>query len=749
MVQTQNDRLLLLFYLINIKTKDIILLGGEKMADIIKILTQELNVKEWQIKNTVDLIDAGNTIPFIARYRKEATGELDDTVLRQLDERLTYLRNLEAKKQEVIRLIEEQGKLTPELQVKIENAVTITEVDDIYRPFRPKKRTRATIAKERGLEPLAIFIINQDFEGSLMEEAEKYINTELGVESAQDALSGALDIIAEDISDNADFRKEIRAMTYREGLIVCKALKEETSPYEMYYKYTEAVNRIVPHRTLAINRGEKEEFLSVNIESPSDMIIAYLEKKILKRNNEESDYIKSTIKDSYLRLIEPSVEREIRNILTERAEDQAIRVFAANLKNLLLQAPIKGKAVLGFDPGFRTGCKIAVVDETGKFLDYATVYSTAPQNDVVGSKKILKSLINKHNVDIISLGNGTASRESEIFISELMGEIEKETGKKLYYVIVSEAGASVYSASELAAKEFPDINVSIRGAVSIARRLQDPLAELVKIDPKSVGVGQYQHDVSQKHLGEALGSVIEDSVNSVGVDLNTASGSLLSHISGINSAIAKNIVEYREQNGKFKSRKEILKVKRLGDKAYEQCAGFLRIPESNNVFDNTAVHPESYDAALKLLEKLSYNVDDVRKRKLDGIDGKIESYGIDKLSEEINIGIPTLRDIANELKKPGRDPREELPQPILLTGVMELEHLKPGMILKGTVRNVADFGAFVDIGVHQDGLVHISELCERFIKHPMEVVKVGDIVSVKVLDIDLKRKRVALSMKGI
>lgn len=717
--------------------------------DIIKSLAQKLNIKEWQVKSTVDLIDAGNTIPFIARYRKEATGELSDTDLRNLYENLTYLRSLNDRKEEVIRLISEQGKLTGELEDKIEAASTITEVDDIYRPFRPKKRTRATIAKEKGLESFAQLMICQQFEGSIIEEAEKYIKEDGGPSTSEEAISGALDIIAEDISDNADYRKYIRSMSFKEGTIVCKGLKEETSPYEMYYEYSEAVGRIVPHRILAINRGEKEEFLSVKLEPPMGRIISFLEQAIVKRQGEETQYIKKAIKDSYTRLIAPSVEREIRNQLTEKAEEQAIKVFAANLKNLLLQAPIKGKVVMGFDPGFRTGCKVAVVDETGKLLDTATVYSTAPQNDIKGSSRILRNLIDKHNVDIISLGNGTASRESEMFLSELISNIEKETGRKLYYVIVSEAGASVYSASELGAKEFPDINVSLRGAVSIARRLQDPLSELVKIDPKSIGVGQYQHDVSQKKLDEALRGVVEDAVNSVGVDLNTASAPLLSYISGINASIAKNIVEYREENGKFKDRKQILKVKRLGEKAYEQCAGFLRIPESDNVLDNTAVHPESYNTAVSMLEKLGFGLEDVKGRKLHDIDARVESYGIENLAKELEAGVPTLKDIIKELKKPGRDPREELPKPILMSGVIELEHLKPGMVLKGTVRNVADFGAFVDIGVHQDGLVHISEISNKYIRHPMEVVKVGDIVDVKILDVDLKRKRISLSMKQV
>ena len=719
------------------------------MIDIVKTLSDELGIKEWQVKNTVDLIDGGNTIPFIARYRKEVTGELDDTTLRKFDERLSFIRNLEAKKEEVIRLITELGKMTDEIQLKIESSKNVTEVDDIYRPFRPKKRTRASIAKEKGLEPLSKFIIAQEFTGHLFDEAAKYINAELKVENADDAISGALDIIAEDISDNADFRKKIRLYTYNEGIINSTALKDESSPYEMYYKYSEAVCKIVPHRILAINRGEKEEFLSIKIEAPVDKIISYLEENIIKRNYEETEYIKSAIKDSYTRLIAPSIERDIRNELTDKGEMQAINIFSANLKSLLMQPPIKGKCILGFDPGFRTGCKAAVVDETGKLLDTATVYSTAPQNDIEGSKKILKSLIYKYNVDIISIGNGTASRESEMFISSLISEIQKESGRKLYYVIVSEAGASVYSASELGAAEFPDINVSLRGAASIGRRLQDPLAELVKIDPKSIGVGQYQHDVSQKHLGETLKGVVEDCVNSVGVDLNTASQSLLSYISGINSATARNIVEFREKNGKFKSRQQLLKVKRLGDKAFEQCSGFLRITDGDNVLDSTAVHPESYDAANKLLNKLDYNIDDVRNGKLNDIDKRIGGLDLKKLSDETGTGIPTFKDIISELKKPGRDPREDIPKPILKSEVMEIEHLKPGMVLRGTVRNVADFGAFVDIGVHQDGLVHISQISDSYVRHPLDVLKVGDIVTVKVLDVDIKRKRISLSMKDI
>ena len=719
------------------------------MADIIKMLTDELNIREWQVKSTIELIDGGNTIPFIARYRKEVTGELDDTVLRNFYERLTYLRNLEAKKVEVKRFIGEQGKLSDELILKIDGAVSITEVDDIYRPYRPKKRTRATIAKEKGLQPLSEFIFSQEFKGSLMEECAKYINEELGVQSGEDALAGSLDIIAEDISDNADFRKNIRRLTYSEGIIITKGDSKESTPFEMYYDYKEAVNRIVPHRILALNRGEKEKILNVKLDPPADKILVYLENRIVKRTYEETNYIIATIKDSYSRLISPSIERDIRNELTEKGETQAIMVFAENLKSLLMQAPIKAKVALGFDPGFRTGCKIAVVDGTGKVLDTCTVYATLSHNDIEKSKKILKELIYKHDVDIISLGNGTASRESELIISDLIKEVESERKKKIYYVIVSEAGASVYSASELGAKEFPDMNVSLRGAVSIARRLQDPLAELVKIDPKSIGVGQYQHDVSVKHLDESLTGVVEDCVNSVGVDLNTASAALLSYISGINSSIAKNIVEYREEIGMFKSRSELLKVKRLGDKAYVQCAGFLRITESKNVLDNTAVHPESYKAAKILLEKTGFTLADIKLKKVDDLESIAQNYGIEKLSEEIGIGVPTLRDIISEIKKPGRDPRESLPQPILMSGVMELEHLSPGMTLKGTVRNVADFGAFVDIGVHQDGLVHKSQMADRFVNHPLDIVKVGDIVSVKVIEIDMKRKRIALTMKGL
>lgn len=718
------------------------------MKDIASQLASELNIKEWQVKNTIELIDEGNTIPFIARYRKERTGELDDTVLRKFGERLIYLRNLENRKQEVIRLINEQGKLSDDIRLKIESAEVLTEVEDLYRPYRPKKRTRATIAREKGLEPLSdILFLQQTFEGNIEEIAARFIDEEKGIKDYNEALQGAMDIIAENISDNAEYRKLIRDITYREGILTSKAAKpDERSPYEMYYAFNEPVCKIAPHRILAINRGEKEEFLSVKIDAPAEQILNRIYSMVLKSTEcLTTRYVKMAAEDAYERLIAPSIEREIRSDLTDRGEEQAIKVFAANLHSLLMQSPVKGKVVLGFDPGFRTGCKVAVVDDTGKLLDTATVYTTAPQNDVEGTKETLKKLIYKYNVDIISLGNGTASRESEKVIAELLSEVDR----KVYYVIVSEAGASVYSASELGAKEYPDVNVSLRGAVSIARRLQDPMAELVKIDPKSIGVGQYQHDVTPKKLDESLQGVVEDAVNSVGVDLNTASPSLLQYISGINSATAKNIVEYREEKGKFKNREELLKVKRLGEKAYTQCAGFLRVPESGNVLDNTSVHPESYAAADKLLKRLGFTVDDVKNKDLGMIDSYVSLIGIDKLAEELGIGVPTLRDIISELKKPGRDPREELPKPILMSGIIEITDLKPGMVLNGTVRNVADFGAFVDIGVHQDGLVHISQLADKYVKHPLDVVKVGDIVKVKVLDVDVERKRISLSMKDI
>ncbi len=712
--------------------------------NLVNTISKELNIKTWQVENTIELIDGGNTIPFIARYRKEQTGELSDTELRQLGERLEYLRNLENRKAEVIRLIDEQGKLNDELRQRIESAKILQEVEDLYRPYRPKKRTRASIAKERGLEPLAIFIGEQkERDISLEEMAAKYINPELGVETVEDAIKGASDIIAEDISDNADYRKFIRELTFNLGIISTKGLTEEKSEYQMYYDYAEPIKKIPPHRVLAINRGEKEKLLSVKIDPPIDRIIPKLEGNIIIERSPFSSMLKDTIKDSYDRLISPSIEREIRNELTQVAEEQAIKVFATNLKNLLLQAPIKGKTVIGFDPAYRTGCKIAVLDDTGKLLDTATVYVTPPQSKVEEGKEELKELIKKHNVEIISLGNGTASRESE----KICAEIIKEMDKPLHYIVVNEAGASVYSASELAAKEYPDVNVSIRGAISIGRRLQDPLAELVKIDPKSIGVGQYQHDVSQKNLSGALNVVVEDCVNSVGVDLNTATPALLQYVSGINSAVAKNVVSYRDEIGKFKSRKELKKVKKLGPKAFEQCAGFLRIPESKDILDKTAVHPESYEAANKLLERLGYN--DKDEISLKKAMKKVNSLDLNKLSEEVGVGVPTLRDIIKELQKPGRDPRDEMPKPIFHTDVLEMKDLRPEMILTGTVRNVIDFGAFVDIGVHQDGLVHISQLSDKFVSRPMDVVQVGDIVKVRVLEVDMDRNRISLSMKGL
>lgn len=712
--------------------------------NLVNTISKELNIKTWQVENTIELIDGGNTIPFIARYRKEQTGELSDTELRQLGERLEYLRNLENRKAEVIRLIDEQGKLNDELRQRIESAKILQEVEDLYRPYRPKKRTRASIAKERGLEPLAIFIGEQkERDISLEEMAAKYINPELGVETVEDAIKGASDIIAEDISDNADYRKFIRELTFNLGIISTKGLTEEKSEYQMYYDYAEPIKKIPPHRVLAINRGEKEKLLSVKIDPPIDRIIPKLEGNIIIERSPFSSILKDTISDSYNRLISPSIEREIRNELTQVAEEQAIKVFGTNLKNLLLQAPIKGKTVIGFDPAYRTGCKIAVLDDTGKLLDTATVYVTPPQSKVEEGKEELKELIKKHNVEIISLGNGTASRESE----KICAEIIKEMDKPLHYIVVNEAGASVYSASELAAKEYPDVNVSIRGAISIGRRLQDPLAELVKIDPKSIGVGQYQHDVSQKNLSGALNVVVEDCVNSVGVDLNTATPALLQYVSGINSAVAKNVVSYRDEIGKFKSRKELKKVKKLGPKAFEQCAGFLRIPESKDILDKTAVHPESYEAANKLLERLGYN--DKDEISLKKAMKKVNSLDLNKLSEEVGVGVPTLRDIIKELQKPGRDPRDEMPKPIFHTDVLEMKDLRPEMILTGTVRNVIDFGAFVDIGVHQDGLVHISQLSDKFVSRPMDVVQVGDIVKVRVLEVDMDRNRISLSMKGL
>ncbi|WP_434305266.1 Tex family protein [Clostridium botulinum] len=717
------------------------------MNNINSVLSKELNISIKYIDAVIDLLDQGNTVPFIARYRKEVTGGMSDETLRELFERLTYLRNLSSKKEDVIRLIEEQGKLTEELKISIINCKTVTEVEDLYRPYRPKRRTRATIAQGKGLKPLAETILEGNFKEDIKVYASQFVNEEKEVKTIEDALQGAMDIISEVISDEAEYRKWIRNFVFNEGVIETKGESKEPTPYEMYYDYKENVKNIPPHRILAINRGEKEKILTAKVTCNEDKIIDYLKSRSLKGNKETDIYIEESVKDSLKRLIYPSIEREIRSELTEKGEEGAIKIFKENLKALLMQAPIKDKVVLGYDPGFRTGCKIAVLDETGKLLDTATVYATAPQNDVEGSIKILKELIYKYDVDVISLGNGTASRESEEVIAKMLKEIKEEKGKDIYYVIVSEAGASVYSASKLATEEYPDINVSLRGAISIGRRLQDPLAELVKIDPKSIGVGQYQHDVSQKKLDESLKGVVEDCVNAVGVDLNTATPSLLSYISGINSSIAKNIVAYREEVGKFKNRKELLKVKRLGQKAFEQCAGFLRVMESKEPLDNTGVHPESYEGTKKFLSLLEYDVNDVKNNKLQDIDARVNNTGIDHICNKIDIGKPTLLDIIKEIKKPGRDPREDLPKPILKTGIVDITQLKPDMILMGTVRNVADFGAFVDIGVHQDGLVHISQLSDSFVKHPLDVVKVGDIVEVRILEVDQKRNRISLSMK--
>ena len=715
------------------------------MEKIIQVIAGELNIKETQVKNTIELIDEGNTIPFIARYRKEVTGGLSDEILRNLGERLTYLRNLEARKSDVKRIIEEQGKLTDEIILALEEAVTISEVEDIYRPYKQKKKTRATIAKAKGLEPLANIIYMQKETKPIEEIAKKFIDKEKGVESIEDAINGAKDIIAENISDVADYRKEIKRFCYIQAKIVTKnARKNEKSNYEMYYKFEEEIKKIPSHRILAINRGEKEEFLKVTIEKPNDRIYNYLTKNIIKGETQFKSILEETIDDSYKRLIEPSIEREIRAELTEKAEKQAIKVFGKNAKQLLLGAPIKNITVMGFDPAYRTGCKIAVIDDTGKVLDIATVYPTEPQNDVEGAKKILKALIEKHKVNMIAIGNGTASRESEKFVSDMIKEIPQE----VYYAIVSEAGASVYSASKLATEEYPDINVSIRGAISIARRLQDPLAELVKIDPKAIGVGQYQHDVDQKKLSENLTGVVEDAVNGVGVDVNTATPSLLSYVAGINKTIAKNIVKYRDENGKIRERKELLKVPKLGNAAFKQCAGFIRIFEGKNPLETTGVHPESYEIAENLLNKINVDKKDLlNKEKLEQIRVKLSNINIEKTAKELGIGELTLKDIVDDLSKPGRDPREEMPKPILRTDVLKIEDLKEGMILPGTVRNVIDFGAFVDIGVKHDGLVHISELSNEYVRNPSEVVSVGDVVKVKVIGVDLERQKVKLSMK--
>ena len=705
-------------------------------------IAKELNLKPFQVENAVKLIDEGNTIPFIARYRKEQTGELTDVQLRELDEKLTYLRNLEKRKEEVIRLIDEQGKLDDELKEKIESAVTMTEVEDLYRPYKQKKRTRAIIAKEKGLEPLALIFFAQS-ETKLPEEiAKDYIDEEKGVATVEDAINGAMDIIAEMISDVAEYRKDIRKIIYREGVIVTKAAKDEKSVYEMYYDYTEAVNRIPSHRILAINRGEKEDFLKVKIDGTDEKAIDYLEKKVLVQNGTFKEILESTIEDSYKRLIKPSVENEVRNELSEVAEEKAIKVFGQNAKKLLMQAPLKNLTVMGFDPAYRTGCKIAVIDDTGKLLDTTTVYPTEPQNDVEGAKKKLLELIEKYKINMIAIGNGTASRESEMFVADMIKEVKHD----IHYAIVSEAGASVYSASKLGAEEYPDINVSLRGAISIARRLQDPLAELVKIDPKSIGVGQYQHDVNQNKLDESLTGVVEDAVNSVGVDLNTATPSLLKYVSGISKTVANNIVKYRDEKGKLKNRKELLKVSKLGPAAFTQCAGFLRITDGDNPLDNTSVHPESYETAEKILAQIGFNVADL-KTKLPEIRANLNTVNVGKIALELGIGVPTVTDIIKELQKPGRDPRDEMPKPVLRSDVLKIEDLKEGMILTGTVRNVIDFGAFVDIGVKNDGLVHISEMSDKYIKNPMDVVSVGDIVKVRVIKIDLEKKKVGLSMK--
>ena len=715
--------------------------------DIIQVITKELNVEKWQVEAAGGLIDEGNTIPFISRYRKEATGSLNDEQLRTLFERLTYLRNLEDKKNQVLGSIEEQGKLTPELKKQILEAQTLVVVEDLYRPYRPKRRTRATIAKEKGLEPLANMILLQMTDKPLEEEAKAFLSEEKEVCTAAEAIAGAKDIIAEHISDEADYRIRIREMTAQKGLMTSAAKNpEESSVYEMYYEFEEPVKKLAGHRVLALNRGEKEKILTVKISAPEEDILRYLERQVITRENPiTTPVLKEVVEDSYKRLIGPAIEREIRNDLTEKAEDGAIHVFGKNLEQLLMQPPIAGQVVLGWDPAFRTGCKLAVVDATGKVLATTVIYPTAPTTEakIRAAKETLKKLITKYGVTLISLGNGTASRESEQVIVDLL----KEIPEKVQYVITNEAGASVYSASKLATEEFPNFDVGQRSAASIARRVQDPLAELVKIDPKSIGVGQYQHDMNQKKLGEALSGVVEDSVNKVGVDLNTASASLLEYISGISKAIAKNIVAYREENGRFESRRELLKVAKLGPKAFEQCAGFMRISGGKNPLDATSVHPESYEAATKLLERLGHKAEEISGGGLSRISREIRDYK--KTSEELGIGEITLRDIVKELEKPARDPREEMPKPILRTDVLDMKDLKEGMVLKGTVRNVIDFGAFVDIGVHQDGLVHISEICERFIKHPLEAVSVGDVVDVRVIGVDLKKKRISLSMKGI
>ena len=718
-----------------------------KMNNINSIIAEELKVKVSQVDAAVNLIDEGNTIPFIARYRKEVTGGLSDEQLRELGDRLSYLRNLETRKNEVKKSIEEQGKLTEEIITALENAKILAEVEDIYRPFKQKKRTRATVAKEKGLEPLAEVILNQEKNTNIHEIAKQYINEEKDVKTEEDAIKGAMDIIAENIADNADFRKEIKRICYRDGLIVTKAAKDEKSSYEMYYDFTEKISKIPSHRILAINRGENEGFLKVKIDKQEDIILKTIESNVITNNNTQCiDILKDTISDSFKRLIEPSIDREIRSDLTEKAEEKAIKVFGQNAKQLLLGAPIKNLTVMGFDPAYRTGCKIAIIDETGKLLATTTVYPTEPQNDVIGAKKELLNLIKKFNINMIAIGNGTASRESEMFVADLIKDVSHE----IHYAIVSEAGASVYSASKLATEEYPDINVSLRGAISIARRLQDPLAELVKIEPKAIGVGQYQHDVNQRKLTESLTGVVEDAVNKVGVDVNTATPSLLSYVSGINKTIANNIVKYRDENGKLQERKELLKVPKLGKAAFEQCAGFIRIFDGNNPLEITAVHPESYEQTEKLLDKIGYCKNDILdKEKLKEIKIKLANINIKDLAKELEIGELTLKDIIEEISKPGRDPREEMPKPILRNDVLKFEDLKEDMILTGTVRNVIDFGAFVDIGVKHDGLVHISELSDSFVKNPSDIVSIGDVVKVRVINIDKDKQKVSLSMKNV
>ena len=711
--------------------------------DIIRKLREEFGITQSQAENTVRLLDEGNTVPFIARYRKEMTGSLDDQIIRQLSERLTALRNLEDRRTQVRTAIAEQGRLTDALAAKLDAAQTQTELEDIYRPFRPKRRTRASIAKEKGLQPLADIIWGQKLIGTPEEAAKAFVDSGQGVDTVLDAINGAMDILAEQISDDADLRKLLREETIKCGAIVSKKTKDEPSVYEMYYDYREPLKKAAGHRVLAMNRGEKEGFLSVKIEGEEEKLLQRMEKRLIRRSSDTADILREVIADSYKRLIAPSLEREIRNDLTEQAEEAAIGVFRENLRQLLLQPPISGKVVLALDPAYRTGCKIAVIDATGKPLETTVVYPTPPQNKTAEAEKKLLGLIEKYGVDLISIGNGTASRESELFVAEML----KKTSRRVQYIIANEAGASVYSASKLGAEEFPDYDVSLRSAVSIGRRIQDPLAELVKIDPKSIGVGQYQHDMNQKRLGEALGGVVEDCVNSVGVDLNTASPALLSYVAGIHATVAKNILKYREEHGKFTARRELLKVAKLGPKAYEQCAGFLRLPESEMPLDRTGVHPESYAAAEGLLALCGYGLEDVAARKVSGLAKKIKSP--EKTAAELGIGVPTLEDIMRELEKPGRDPREDAPAPVLRSDVLSMEDLQEGMVLTGTVRNVIDFGVFVDIGVHQDGLVHISQICDRFIKHPLEAVKLGDVVQVKVLSVDLQKKRIALTMKGI